>query len=35
MPVTNIAAIFVIAATLVPILLAHRLTEGSGGRAGR
>ena len=34
-PVTNIAAIFVIAATLVPILLAHRLTEGSGGRAGR
>ncbi|MBI3975509.1 MAG: ABC transporter permease [Armatimonadetes bacterium] len=34
-PVTNIAAIFVIAATMVPILLAHRLTEGSGGRAGR
>ncbi len=36
-PVTNIAAIFVIAATLIPILLAHRLTRGTAevGRTGR
>jgi putative spermidine/putrescine transport system permease protein len=29
-PVTNIAAIFVIAVTFIPILLAHRLTSGAG-----
>ena len=36
-PVTNIAALFVIAATLIPILLAHRLTQGTveTGRTGR
>jgi len=36
-PVTNIAALFVIAATFIPILLAHRLTRGTvgTGRAGR
>src|SRR3990170_3482897 len=36
-PVTNIAALFVIAATLIPILLAHRMTQGTveAGRAGR
>jgi putative spermidine/putrescine transport system permease protein len=33
-PVTNIAALFVIAATLVPILLAHRLTTGTSESAG-
>lgn len=34
-PVTNVVAVFVIAATLVPILLAYRLTgagEGAGGK---
>src|SRR3990172_3723173 len=36
-PVTNIAALFVIAGTFIPILLAHRLTQGTveAGRAGR
>jgi putative spermidine/putrescine transport system permease protein len=33
-PVTNIVAIFVIAATFVPILLAHRLTRGTIEVAG-
>jgi putative spermidine/putrescine transport system permease protein len=33
-PVTNIAAIFVIAVTFIPILLAHRLTSGTGEIAG-
>src|SRR3972149_1673770 len=36
-PVTNIAALFVIAGTFIPILLAHRMTQGTveAGRAGR
>ncbi len=36
-PVTNIAALFVIAATFIPILLAHRLTQGTveTGRTGK
>ena len=36
-PVTNIAALFVIVTTFIPILLAHRLTRGTveAGRAGR
>lgn len=36
-PVTNIAALFVITATVLPILLAHRLTRGTveTGRTGR
>jgi len=33
-PVTNIVAVFVIAATFIPILLAHRLTQGTGEVAG-
>jgi len=33
-PVTNIVAIFVIAATFIPILVAHRLTQGTGEVAG-
>lgn len=33
-PVTNIVAIFVIAATFIPILLAHRLTQERGEVAG-
>jgi putative spermidine/putrescine transport system permease protein len=33
-PVTNIVAIFVIAATFVPILLAHRLTRGTSEVTG-
>jgi putative spermidine/putrescine transport system permease protein len=33
-PVTNIAALFVIAVTFVPILLAHRLTSGTSETAG-
>jgi putative spermidine/putrescine transport system permease protein len=33
-PVTNIVAIFVIAATFIPILLAHRLTQGTSEVAG-
>jgi putative spermidine/putrescine transport system permease protein len=28
-PVTNVVALFVVAATLIPILLAHRLTQAS------
>ncbi|MCI0396926.1 MAG: ABC transporter permease [Chloroflexi bacterium] len=34
-PVTNVVAIFVIALTTIPILLAHRLTQESGGRGDR
>jgi putative spermidine/putrescine transport system permease protein len=34
-PVTNVVAVFVIAATLVPILLAYRLTLGTEGDGGR
>ncbi|HVE86200.1 MAG TPA: ABC transporter permease [Myxococcales bacterium] len=33
-PVTNVVAVFVIAVTLVPILLAHRLTSGTETVAG-
>jgi len=33
-PVTNIVAIFVVAATFIPILLAHRLTQGTSEVAG-
>ena len=33
-PVTNVVAIFVIAITVIPILLANRLTHGTGGIAG-
>lgn len=33
-PVTNIVAVFVIAATFIPILLAHRLTRGTTDVAG-
>jgi putative spermidine/putrescine transport system permease protein len=33
-PVTNVVALFVIAITVVPILLANRLTQGTGGVAG-
>lgn len=33
-PVTNVVAIFVIAATFIPILLAHRLTQGTSEVAG-
>ena len=29
-PVTNVVAVFVIAATFIPILLAHRLTRDTG-----
>lgn len=32
-PVTNVVAVFVVAATFVPILLAHRLTRGTEGPA--
>jgi putative spermidine/putrescine transport system permease protein len=34
-PVTNVMAVFVIAVTLVPILLAYRLTGAGEGGAGR
>jgi putative spermidine/putrescine transport system permease protein len=34
-PVTNVVAVFVVAATLVPILLAYRLTRGTEGVAGQ
>lgn len=33
-PVTNVVALFVIAVTVIPILLAHRLTRDSGGVGG-
>jgi putative spermidine/putrescine transport system permease protein len=33
-PVTNVVAVFVVAATFIPILLAHRLTRDSGEVAG-
>ena len=33
-PVTNVVAVFVIAVTLVPILLAYRLTGAGEGSAG-
>ena len=33
-PVTNVVAVFVIAATFIPILLAHRLTQGTSEVAG-
>ncbi len=33
-PVTNVVAIFVIAITVLPILLANRITRGTGGVAG-
>lgn len=33
-PVTNVVALFVIALTVVPILLAHRITRDSGGVVG-
>jgi putative spermidine/putrescine transport system permease protein len=33
-PVTNVVALFVILATAIPILLAHRLTEGRSGVTG-
>lgn len=33
-PVTNVVAVFVIAVTLIPILLAHRLTQGTESVAG-
>jgi hypothetical protein len=32
--VTNVVALFVIAVTAVPILLAHRITRDTGGVAG-
>jgi putative spermidine/putrescine transport system permease protein len=33
-PVTNVVALFVIAVTVIPILVANRLTRGTGGVAG-
>lgn len=33
-PVTNVVALFVIAVTVIPILLAHRITRDTGGVAG-
>ena len=33
-PVTNVVAVFVIAVTFIPILLAHRLTSGTETVAG-
>jgi hypothetical protein len=33
-PVTNVVALFVIAITFIPILLAHRLTQGAGETSG-
>jgi putative spermidine/putrescine transport system permease protein len=33
-PVTNVVALFVIAITFIPILLAHRLTQGGGETSG-
>jgi len=31
-PITNVVAVFVVAATFIPILLAHRLTQDRGGQ---